>query len=138
MLHAMPPIRRAPSESAAMPPTDTSSGAPASRARYNVGASSGSSAITRQRLANHAAMPAMRPPPPTLTSTVSGAQPACNSISRASAPEPATTSGLIVRVRHQRTAFELARFAGGQRVGIDVARDHDLRIERGEPQALGG
>ena len=42
--HAMAPMRRAPSESAAMPDTSTSTGAPASRARYSVGASSGSSA----------------------------------------------------------------------------------------------
>ncbi len=58
----------------------------------SVGASSGSSAITRDRLSNHAATPPIRPPPPTLTSTVSGT-PRCCSISRASVPAPATTSG---------------------------------------------
>ena len=62
------------------------------RAANKVGASSGSSATTRLRPANQAAMPAMSPPPPTLTSTESGV-PCCASISRASVPAPATTSG---------------------------------------------
>jgi hypothetical protein len=88
----MAPMRRAPSESAAMPPTATSTGCPASRARNKVGAPSGSSATTRHRCSNQAATPPIRPPPPTLTSTESGARPPCASISRASVPAPATTS----------------------------------------------
>ena len=47
--HAIAPMRRAPSESAAMPDTSTSTGRPAARARYSVGASSGSSASIAQR-----------------------------------------------------------------------------------------
>jgi hypothetical protein len=49
--------------------------------------------MTRLRSSNQAAMPAMRPPPPTLTSTLSGGSPPCSSISIASVPAPATTSG---------------------------------------------
>jgi hypothetical protein len=48
---AMAPMR-APSESAATPLTATSTGCPPARARYSVGASSGSSATTRARWPN--------------------------------------------------------------------------------------
>ena len=53
--------------------------------KFEARASVGSSASTRQRLAHQAATPAIKPPPPTLTSTWSG-RPAWASISCASVP----------------------------------------------------
>ena len=75
-----------------MPPTSTSTGAPAVSAACRVGQRSGSTAITRARSASAAAIPAISPPPPVATSTVSTG-PTCSTSSSASVPLPAHTSG---------------------------------------------
>src|SRR6516162_9976653 len=85
------PTRRAPSESAAAPPTGASTGRPAFSAWVRLGASSGSAPTTRTRPAYPAAIPASSPPPPTLASTVTAAG-ACPASSVASVPAPRMVS----------------------------------------------
>src|SRR5206468_12776705 len=65
------PTRRGASESAARPPASASTGRPASKALVSVGDASGSTPITLIRPAYQAATPAISPPPPTDTSSVS-------------------------------------------------------------------
>ena len=89
---AIMPARCAPSASAATPPTSTSTTSPAASARDRVGQRWGSTPITRVSVAYHAATPAMSPPPPTATMTVSSAG-AWPDSSAAKVPCPATTAG---------------------------------------------
>jgi puromycin-sensitive aminopeptidase len=89
---AISPASAAPSESAAYPPTSTSTGRPASRAAVMQRLASGSTPITRVRPSYQAATPPISPPPPIATSTVS-ASGTCSDSSAASVPWPATTSG---------------------------------------------
>src|ERR1700694_5793676 len=65
------PTRFGASESAAMPSVFASTGWPAARARQRVGEPSGSSAMIFTRPRHQAAMPPIKPPPPTATSSVS-------------------------------------------------------------------
>ena len=69
--HGTAPIRFAPNESAATPDTPTSTGSPATSARSIAGITSGSTLTTLARPRYHDATPAISPPPPTATSTVS-------------------------------------------------------------------
>ena len=65
------PALAAPSASAAIPPTSTSTGSPATSALDSVGHADGSTPITRTSPAYQAAIPPMSPAPPTATITVS-------------------------------------------------------------------
>ena len=89
--HGTAPIRLAPSESAARPDTETSTGVPAAIASRMAGISSGSTLTTLTASRYHDAVPAISPPPPTATSTVV-ASGSCSDNSRAIVPWPATTS----------------------------------------------
>ncbi len=81
------PTLRAPSESAAMLSTATSTDRPASSAACSAREPSGSTATTLVRPANQMAMPETRPPPPVAISTVSSVS-AWLSHSRAVVPWP--------------------------------------------------
>ena len=85
------PTRFGASESAAMPPAGASTGSPASSARVSVGAASGSTPITGTRPAYHAAMPPIRPPPPTATRSASSFG-ACSSSSTPTVACPCNVS----------------------------------------------
>jgi hypothetical protein len=107
----------APSESAATPPTATSTGCTCG-ARQTAWAPARAPAPPRGCAgSNQAATPAIRPPPPTLTSTLSGRPPCC-SISRASVPAPCHHLGLVVGMGQQARWPAGVLQAGLQRVGI--------------------
>ncbi len=88
------PTRRAPSESAATPETGTSTGPPARSAVVQGGGGRRLDRDDRAPRSRRAAItPAIRPPPPTATSTVSKPSGIWSSSSRPSVPLPATMSG---------------------------------------------
>ena len=107
-------MRVAPSESAAMPETSTSTAVRGERGVQG-GMVSGSTATTAARPSVAAAIPAIRPPPPAATTTVSSSPPVCSSRSRPSVPWPAHTSA--------------GRRRGEQRTGLSGVLDRQLTAQ---------
>ncbi|ODV14151.1 MAG: hypothetical protein ABT20_00705 [Rubrivivax sp. SCN 70-15] len=127
--HAIAPMRRAPSESAAMPETSTSTGRPRRERRLecvDVG-------------------PAFEP------GGDAGDQPAAADADQHALGQAGVGLDLgrqragaghhlelVVGVHQQRAAVALARQAGGERVGVGRAADDDARTQRRQRGALGG
>ena len=119
------PTRRGASESAARPPASASTGCPASSALVSVGDANGSTPTTLTRPAYQAAIPAISPPPPTETSTVSISG-ACCSSSRPS--RPLAQDGFVLVERRYRHGAGLLRpcLAGRERIRVAVALDREV------------
>ncbi len=103
------PTRLGASESAAIPPAGLSTGRPAWRAFANVGAASGSTPMSLIFPAYQAAMPPMRPPPPTADGSL-------------------TEQGLelIVSVNGHGAGLRGPGFAGGEGICVALADDDEV------------
>src|SRR5918995_2686060 len=162
----MSPTQRAPSESAAIPPISVSTGAPCARAAARLAVPSVSTPTTRGSPRNQAAMPPIRPAPPTATSSVSRsptARPTPSLRSRCRRPSLVDRRRASTGHRYRRVALRRLRApphksgagdthvgaVGTQPVDLDLGRalgDEDLgpmteparRVRDGEPEVPSG
>ena len=119
-----------------MPPAGASTGRPAASAICSVGASRGSTPITLMRPSYQAAMPPIRPPPPTATSSVSRSPaPAARTRGRR-CPGPAWSRPDRRRGPTARPFGDVG-LAGGQRLGVDLAADGQLGAVAADARDLG-